>query len=141
MEKKERKPMKPIWFLVIGIAILIIPTAIYLGFLIPQMRDEYIVLMSSGGVIGSAGLVGSAYIPETAKYGALYKTAARSFSLLVGITLVQDFIGELLGLLCTFAVSYIVFLIMRGIYKNAKQKRLNAELSGQITRSITESIK
>ena len=141
MEKKEKRPMHPIWYLIIGIALLVIPTAIYLGFLIPQMREEYIVLMSSGGIVGGAGIVGSSYIPETAKYGTLYKTASKSFSLLVCITLVQDFIGQILGLLCTFAVSYIVFLVMRGIYIDAKQKRSNAELSKQITRGITEAAK
>lgn len=137
----KRKAIKPIWWLIIGICILIIPTGIYLGFLIPQMKDEYIVLMSSGGAIGSAGLFGANMIPETAKFGTLYKTASKAMTMLVVITLVQDFIGQLLGLVAVFAVSYIVFLIMRGLWKDGKQARANLLLAKEVSRNTAEAVK
>ena len=138
---KEKKKMNPIWFLIFGIAILIIPSGVYLGFLIPQMKDEYIILMSSGGAIGGAGMFGTSMIPEKVKYGTLFKTASKSFTLLVVITLVQEFIKELIGLALVFIVSYIIFLILRGLYKDGKQARANELLAKEVARSITETTK
>lgn len=134
---KEKKKMNPIWFLVIGIFFLIVPAAIYLGFLIPQMTDEYNILMASGGAIGSAGLFGANMIPETAKYGTLYKTASKSMTMLVVITLIQNFIGKLLGLLAVIIVSYIIFLIMKGKWKDGRQARQNQHLAKEVARSLT----
>lgn len=139
--KKERKPMNPIWFLVIGICILIIPTAIYLGFLIPKMSEEYIILMSSAGVVGGSGMFGTEMIPEKVKFGALFKTASKAFTALVCLTLVQDFLPAILGLLAVFAVSFIIFKIMRSLYKDGKQKRANADLAKEVARGITEGTK
>lgn len=138
---KEKKGMNPIWWLIIGIAILIIPSGIYLGFLIPAMKDEYIVLMASGGAIGGAGMFGTQMIPEKVKYGALFKTASKSFTMLVVITLVQEFIYQLLGLAAVLIVSYIIFMIMRGLYKDGKQKRQNLLLAKEVARSIAETSK
>lgn len=136
-----KKGINPIWYLIIGIAILIIPAAIYLGFLIPAMKDEYIILMSSGGAIGGAGLFGTGMIPETAKYGTLYKTASKSITLLIVITLIQNFIGQILGLIAVIIASYIVFIIMRGLYKDGKRARENRALAEEISRSVIEASK
>ena len=131
--------MNPRWYLAIGIAFLIIPTAIYLGFLIPPMKEEYIILLSSGGVVGGAGMFGTGMIPDKTKYGALYKTASKSFTLLVVITLVKDFIGQLIGLAAVFVVSYIIFLVFKERWKHAKRAKENLELAEQVTRSVTEA--
>lgn len=136
-----KKSIHPVWFLVIGIAVLIIPSAIYLGFLIPAMKDEYIVLMASGGAIGGAGMFGTQMIPDKVKYGALFKTASKSFTLLVMITLVQEFMGQLIGLVATFIVSYIIFKIMRGLYKDGKQARQNVRLAKEVARGTLEAAK
>lgn len=135
MEKK----IHPVWFLVIGIILLIAPTAIYLGFLIPAMKEEYIILMSSGGAIGGAGLFGTSMIPEKARYGVLFKTASKSFTLLVVITLVQEFIKELIGLAAVMVVSYIIFLIMRGLYRDGKQARANTKLAKEVARGTLKA--
>lgn len=136
-----KRKIKPIWFLIMGIAILIIPTAIYLAFLIPRMKDEYIILMASGGVIGGAGMFGTDMIPEATKYGSLYKTASRSFTLMTVIALVQKFIGQIIGLAIVFAVCYIIFLIFRELWRNGKRAKENAELAEEITRGITQNTK
>lgn len=138
---KEKKKFNPIWFLIIGICFLLIPAGIYLGFLIPQMKDEYVILMASGGCIGSGGIAAAQFIPETAKFGTLYKTASKSFSLLIVITLVQDFIPQLIGLAAVLVVSYIIFVIFKELWKNGKRKLENAELAKEITRSINEASK
>ena len=57
----------PNWYLVIAIAVLVVPTAVYLAFLIPKLTEEYNVLMASGGVIGGAGYYGAQKIPEKIK--------------------------------------------------------------------------
>ena len=137
----RRRKIKPIWFLIIGLIILIVPTAIYLGFLIPRMSEEYIILMSSGGAIGGAGMLGTHVIPEKTKYGALYKTASKSFTLLVVITLIQEFIKQLIGLAAVMVISYIVFLIFKEAWKNARHAQENLELTEEITRSISEALK
>lgn len=140
-ENIEKKPFNPIWFLIIGIAVLIIPTAIYLCFLIPSMKDEYIILMSSGGVVGAGGMFGTEMIPDKTKYGFLYKTASKSFTFLVVITLVKDFIGQILGLIAVLIVSFIVFQLMRSLYKNGKRARENKELATEVAQSVAKSIK
>lgn len=131
----------PVWFLVIGIAILVIPSAIYLVFLVPQLKEEYNVLMASGGIIGGAGFYASAYIPEKTKYGSLFKTASRSFTALAVITLVREFIMELIGLVAIFIVSFVVFKILVGVWKDARRKLQNKELADEIARSIDETSK
>lgn len=138
---KEKKKMKPIWWLIIGIILLIVPTAVYLGFLIPCMKEEYTILMASGGAIGSAGIGVSEFIPETAKYGTLYKTATKSFSMLVLITLVQDFIGQLIGLAAVVIVSYIVFKIFKELWKDGRAKQQSEYIAEKVTRSIVETTK
>lgn len=141
MEKKEKKPFNPVWWLVIGICFLVIPTAIYLGFLIPRLTEEYAILMGSGAGLGGAGLFATGMIPETAKYGTLYKTASKATTLLVVITLVQNFIGQLIGLAAVFAVSYIIFIVMRGLWRDGRQRKQNEQLAEQVARSITEATK
>lgn len=134
-----KRKMRPAWYLVIGIVILLVPSAIYLGFLIPRLTDEYIILMSSGGVIGGAGMFGSSMIPEKTKFGTLYKTASKSFTLLVVIALVQEFIAELIGLAVVFVVSYIIFLIFKELWKNGKRAKENGELAEEIARGIAQT--
>lgn len=136
-----KRKINPTWYLVIGIAFLIIPSATYLGFLIPQLREEYIILISSGGVIGGVGMFGTSVIPDQTKFGTLYKTASKSFTLLVVITLVQEFIKQLIGLAAVFAVSYIIFLIFKELWKNGKRAKENRELAEEVARGITEAAK
>lgn len=131
----------PIWFLVIGIAFLVIPATVYLVFLIPQLKEEYSVLMSSAGIIGGTGVYAIEKIPDKFKYGGLFKTAARSFDMMVVLILVQDFIKELLGLFATILISFIVFKIFMEVWKNAKQRKQNIELAREISRSIDETSK
>lgn len=140
-EKRNKKPFNPVWWLIIGIAILIIPSAIYIGFLIPQMSEEYAIMMGSGAGLGGTGLFATGFIPETAKYGTLYKTASKSLTLLVVITLVQDFIGQLIGLIAVFAVSYIIFLILRGLWRDGRRKKQDEQLAEKVARSIVEASK
>lgn len=141
MEKKKKRSIHPIWFLIIGILFLIIPTGIYLGFLIPKMREEYVVLMASGGALGSAGITACSFIPETAKFGTLYKTASKSFTMLVVTTLVKDFVPQLIGLAVVLVISYIIFVVFKELWKNGKQKKQNINLAEEISRSIAETTK
>lgn len=136
-----KKQMNPIWYMVIGILVLIIPTAIYLGFLIPRLTEEYIILMSSAGFLGGAGLFGTSQIPEKVKFGTLYKTASKATTLLVVITLVKEFIGQLIGLAVVLVVSYIIFMIMRSLYVSRKQARANKQLAEEVARSVAEATK
>lgn len=131
----------PIWFLIIGIAVLVIPTAVYLAFLVPKLTEEYNVLMASGGVIAGGGFYGANAISEKVKYGKLFKMAAKSFTLLTVVTLVQEFIIELVGLVAVFVMCFIVFQILKGEWKDGKRKRENTELAEAIARSITETSK
>lgn len=136
-----KKKFNPIWYLVIGICILVIPSAIYLGFLIPAMKEEYIILMSSAGIIGGSAAYGASLIPEKAKFGTLFKTATKAYTTLVMITLVQEFLPQILGLIAVFISSYIIFEIMRALYKDGRRKQENAELSAEITKAITPNTK
>lgn len=132
---------KPIWFLIIGIAVLIIPTAVYLTFLVPQLKEEYIVLMSSGGVITGGGMYGASLIPKKVKYSGLYKLSARSFTLLTVTTLVQEFIVELIGLVAVFIVSFVIFCMLKEAWKNGRRRKENSELAREIARNIAEASK
>ena len=131
----------PIWYLIIGIFILVAPTVIYLGFLIPQLTEAYNVLMASGGVIGGAGFYAASKIPEKLKYSGLIKLSANSFTVFTILTLVNQFIMKIIGLAAVFVVSFIIFQILKGAWKNGKRKKENAELAEQITRSVAESSK
>ena len=128
-----------IWILVSAIAVLIVPTVIYLCFLIPQMKEEYIVLMSSGGVIAGGGLYGASAIPEKVKYSGLFKMSARAFTLLTVTTLVEKFILQLIGLVATIVVSYVVYKILLEVYRGRKQARQNDDLASKIARSLDET--
>ena len=127
------------WYLVIGIIILIVPTIIYLCFLIPKMKEEYIILMSSGGVIAGSGLYGAKAIPQKVKFSGLFKLSARAFTLLTVTTLVNEFIIELIGLVAVFIVSYIIFKILLEVYRDRKQAQASKNLAREIARSIDET--
>lgn len=131
----------PIIYLFIGIGILIVPTLIYLIFLVPKLTEEYNVLMASGGVIGSAGLYGAQKIPEELKYGKLFKLAANSFTIMIVITLVNKFIMEIIGLIAVFIVSFIIFMVLKGAWKNGRRRNENNELAKEISRNIAQTIK
>ena len=131
----------PIWYLIIGIFILVAPTVIYLGFLIPQLTEAYNTLMASGGVIGGAGFYVASKIPKKLKYSGLFKLSANSFTVFIILTLVNQFIMKIIGLAAVFVVSFIIFQILKGAWKNGKRKKENAELAEQITRSVAESSK
>lgn len=136
-----KRKMHPVWFLIIAIIFLIVPGVIYLAFLVPRLKNEYIILMTSGGVIGGGGMFGASLIPDKTRWGALFKTASRSFTLLVVVTLVREFIGQLLGLAVVLIVSYILFIIFRELWRNGKRARENADLAGEIARNIAENTK
>lgn len=131
----------PIWYLIIGIVVLIVPTGVYLGFLIPAMSETYNVLMASGGVIGGAGFYGASRIPKEVKYSGLFKLAANSFTILTVITLVQEFVLQLVGLVAVFIVSFIIFIILKGVWKNGSQKLRDDRLATEVARNVVETLK
>lgn len=132
---------KYIWYLVIGIIVLLVPTIIYLCFLIPKMKEEYIMLMSSGGIISACGFTGASKIPEKIKFSSILKLAANSFTTFIVFTLIQDFFGEIIGLVIVFTISLIIFLILKEMYKNGKQRKQTTEIATEISRSIIETTK
>lgn len=127
----------PILYLIIGIAILIIPTLIYLIILVPKMCAEYNVLMASGGVIGGAGFYAGTLTPENLKNKGLYKLAVNAFTIMTVITLVNEFIMQLIGLVATFIVSYIIYRIFKEVWKDGKRRKENSILANEISRNIT----
>ena len=131
----------PILYLIIGIIILIVPTVIYLCFLIPEMSETYNVLMASGGIIGGAGFYGANRIPKDIKFSGLFKLAANSFTILTIITLVQEFALQLVGLVAVFVVSFIAFIILKGAWKNGRQRLKDERLATEVARNIVKTIK
>lgn len=132
---------KYIWYLVIGIIVLIAPTVTYLCFLVPRLTERYNVLMSSAGVLGSFGYISATKIPDKFKYSGLFKTSANAFTTMVVIMLIQEFIKELVVLAIIMFVSFIVFSILKEVYKDGKRKVENRELAGEIARSVNENAK
>lgn len=130
-----------IWFLVIGIIILIVPTGVYLGFLIPKLKEEYIILMASGGVVGGGGYYGVSQIPDKVKYSGLFKLSAKAFTLLTIATLVEQFLGEIIGLIIVAVISYIVFKVLLEVYRERRQEYRNAKLAKEVARSVNEASK
>lgn len=131
----------PILYLIIAIAILVIPTTIYLCFLVPKLSEEYNILMSSGGVIGGAGLYGASKIPDKIKYGGLFKTAANSFTILTVTVLVEEFIVSLVGLVAVFVVCFIAFKILMEVWRSARRRKENSEFASQVARNLNEALK
>lgn len=131
----------PIWYLIIGIFILIVPTIIYLFFLVPRLTEEYRVLMASAGIVGGGGMYGAELIPEKIKFASMYKLAGKAFTLLTVTTIVEKFIIQLVGLAATIVVSYIVFYVLKEVWKNARRKLENEQLASKIARSTNEASK
>ena len=129
----------PIFYLIIGISVLVIPTLIYLCFLVPQLSEAYNVLMASAGVVGGAGMYGASKIPEKIKFGSIFKLAANSFSIFVVVTLVQQFIWEIMGLVAVFIVSFIIFKIMVEVWRNARTRKHAREAATEVARAITQN--
>ena len=134
----SKKKMHPAWWLVIGICFLVIPGTVYLFFLVPQLKEEYLILMSSGGVVGGAGMFGTAMIPERIKFGALFRTASKSFTLLVVVTLVREFISQIIGFAAVVMVSSILFLIFKELWKSGRRAKENVQLAEEIARSTAK---
>lgn len=132
---------KYIWFLVSAILVLIVPTVVYLFFLIPKLEDEYIMLMSSGGVIGGAGMYAANAIPDKVRFSSLFKTSARSFTLLTVTILVEKFINEIIGLAVTIILSYIAYKILMEVYHDRKRSQQSSELAQEIARNIDATTK
>ena len=132
---------KYIWFLVSAIFVLVVPTIVYLFFLIPKLEDEYIMLMSSGGVIGGAGMYAANAIPDKVRFSSLFKTSARSFTILTVTILVEKFINELIGLAVTIILSYIAYKILMEVYHDRKRSQQNTELAQEIARNIDATTK
>lgn len=128
----------PILYLITAIAVLIVPVSIYLCILVPKLSDEYNTLMTSGGIIGGAGLYGISKIPESIKYGKFIKTAANSFTLLTVILLVEEFISEIVLLIGLFIVCFIIFKILVEVWKDARRKKENSELAREVARNIND---
>lgn len=128
----------PIWYLIIGIFILIIPTLIYLIFLVPKLSEEYNILMASGGVIGGFGFYGTSKIPEKLKYSGLFKLASNSFTLMTVIVIVEKFIIQLIGLVSVFIICYIIFRIFLEVWRNARRKKEQIEIAREVARNIVE---
>ena len=132
---------KYIWFLVSAIFVLVVPTVVYLFFLIPKLEDEYIMLMSSGGVIGGAGMYAANAIPDKVRFSSLFKTSARSFTILTVTILVEKFINELIGLAITIILSYIAYKILMEVYHDRKHSQQSTELAQEIARNIDSTTK
>ena len=129
----------PIFYLMIGIFVLIVPTLIYLCFLVPKLSEAYNVLMASAGVVGGAGMYGASKIPEKIKSGSIFKLAANSFSIFVVVTLVQQFIWEIMGLVAVFIVCFIIFKIMVEAWRNARTRKQARETATEVARAITQN--
>lgn len=131
----------PIWFLIIGIFILIIPTVVALCIVIPQMQERYVILMSSGGIITGSGMFGASKIPDKVKYSGLYKLSANAFSLMTGILLVKEFIIEILMIATIFIASFIIYKVLKEAWKDGKRKLEIDELAGKISQGVNQSSK
>lgn len=131
----------PILYKLLGLFFLIIPTVIYLIFLVPQLSEEYNILMSSAGILGGSGFYASSKIPETFETSGLIKLASKSFTLFVVVSLVEKFIMQILFLCVTIVISYIVYKIFDIIYKKKKKVLEDEQLANKITSSIVENIK
>lgn len=132
---------KPIIILILSIFILIVPTVIYLCFLVPCLSKEYNILMSSAGIIGGSGFYGTSKIPSGIKFSSLLKLACNSFNIFVIVLLVQKFIPQIIGLAATVVISFIVFKILLEVYKNAKRDKKSKQIAEEVARNIVESTK
>ena len=131
----------PLWWAIIAWSVLIIPTLIYLIILVPKLSEEYNVLMASGGVIGGAGLYGAEKITDKLKFSGMYKLAARSFTIMTVITIVEKFIIELIGLVAVFIISYITFKVLMEVYRNATRRKECKDLRNEVASILVESSK
>lgn len=131
----------PIIFKLIGIFLLLAPTIVYLCFLVPVLKEEYNVLMASGGIIGGSGYYGISKIPETFTNSKLFKLSSSVFTTLIVITIVSEFIKELVLLVFIMMISYILYKIFSELYLKYRRKKENEELAREITSSVINSIK
>lgn len=131
----------PVLYLILGITILIVPALLYLIWLVPKLSSAYNALLASGGIIGGAGFFGASKIPEKLNNSSLYKLAANSFTIFTVLTLVQEFIKEIILLCCIFVISFIIFKLLLGAWKNARRRKENRELAEEIARTAVKIIK
>lgn len=127
---------RPILFLLLGIFILVVPTLIYLCILVPQLKEEYSVLMASGGIIGGSSYYGSSKISDKIKYSGLFKLSTNAFTTLTVIVLVEKFIMKLVFLVATFIVSFVVYKILKEMYHKYRRLKENEELAKTISQNI-----
>ena len=132
---------KPIWYLIIGIIFLVVPVTVYLIFLVPELKEEYNVLMASGGILGGFGYYGANKIPDSVKYSGMFKTAARAYTTVILGTIVQDFLPQIIGLIAVLVTSVIIYIIFKELYKNARRKLDNKELATEIARGLNQGTK
>lgn len=127
--------------MILGLFILIVPTVLYLCFLVPKMKEEYLVLMSSGGVICPAGLTIAKNIPKESKFSSIAKLAVNSTTLLITIALVQKFVNQLIVLAIIIVVSVIFYSLLKLKYKIDRERYKNAELAREVARNLNEAVK
>lgn len=130
-----------IWIAIIAYIVLIVPTVIYLCWLIPNLTAEYNTMLASGGMIGGAAFYGASKIPDTVKFSGLFKTASRSYTLLIISILVKEFYIECVALFAIIISCYIVFKILKGIYYDRKRRFENKQLAREISSSLNERSK
>ncbi len=130
-----------IWIAVIAYLVLIAPTTIYLCWLVPNLTAEYNTMLASGGILGGSAFYGASKIPDTVKFSGLFKTASKSYTLLIISILIKDFYIECVGLLAIIVTCYIVFKILKGIYYDRKRQFENKQLAREISSSLNERSK
>lgn len=129
---------KYILIAIIAYFVLIVPTVIYLCWLIPRLTAEYNTMLASGGMIGGAAFYGASKIPDTIKFSGLFKTASRSYTLLIISILVKEFYIECVALFAIIISCYIVFKILKGMYYDRKRQFENKQLAREISSSLNE---
>lgn len=129
----------PIWYMVIGIAILVIPSVCYLFWLVPQLSEEYNVLMASGGIIGTSGLYLSDKIPDGWNHSKILKFISKGFTMLTFMTLVEKFWTKIVILLVIVIFSVSAYVIFKEVYRNAKRRIENTELATEVARSVNKN--
>lgn len=132
---------KYIWIAIIAYIVLIVPPIIYLCWLIPNLTEEYNTMLASGGVIGGAAFYGASKIPDTVKFSGLFKTASRSYTLLIISILVKEFYIQCVALVAIIISCYIVFKILKGIYYDRKREFENKQFAKEISSSLNERFK
>lgn len=124
--------------LVLAILVLTVPTILYLIWLVPQLSAEYTSLLASAGIIGGAGTYGANAIPDEVKYGTLFKTASKAYTMLIVLTIVEKFLNKLILLGAILILSYIIFKILIDIWHTLRRRKENGQLATEIARNLNK---